>query len=812
VVLGSLSPRTRNAQVAMFQNGDVDYLVATDAIGMGLNLDVDHVAFASDRKYDGYQFRRLNPAEFAQIAGRAGRATRNGTFGTTGRCAPFEPELVNALQKHTFESVRVLQWRNSKLDFSSLGALQVSLALSPTHEALTRAPIAEDLRVLDHVARDADIRDMAHGAAAVERLWDACQIPDYRKIAPAAHAELVTSLFGFLMQKGRIPDAWFAAQVDQADRVDGDIDTLSGRIAQIRTWTFVANRPDWLADPEHWQGIAREVENKLSDALHERLTERFVDRRTSVLMRRLRENAMLNTEIGKTGEVIVEGHVIGRLDGFTFAPDTAEAGSEAKALQATAQKALAGEIDARAEKLSAAPDDQFVLTSEGTIRWTGDAVGRLMAADDALHPRIRIIADERLTGAPRDAVQARLDLWLKTHIEKLLGPLFELSKAEDITGIARGIAFQLIEAMGVLERSRIAAEMKDLDQPSRASLRKYGVRFGAYHIYVPALLKPAARALALLLWAMKQANTDMSALSGAQHLAASGRTSFPVDKTLPRDAYRVLGYRQCGERAVRVDILERLADLIRPALAWRETSAGERPAGAFDGRSFVVTQAMTSLTGSAGEDFASILRALGYRMERRPQLAPKPAVVEPAAAEAVAAEATSETTVTSETTAEPVVEAITSEVTSVTDAVQTAEVTQEPSPAVEEVAASSAALLPNIAFASEPASHESVVESAPVAVEAKAEAEVVSEIVAAPAADAPVDQTSSEAVPEAAASEVAPAALDATVAAAPAEPELVEVWRPGGRSDERRPPRHDRNRQHHRRHERPVEGAQPAAA
>ncbi|MDO9560789.1 MAG: helicase-related protein, partial [Bradyrhizobium sp.] len=344
VVLGSLSPRTRNAQVAMFQSGDVDYLVATDAVGMGLNLDVDHVAFASDRKYDGYQFRRLNPSEFAQIAGRAGRATRDGTFGTTARCAPFEPELVNALQNHSFESVKVLQWRNSKLDFSSLGSLQVSLALSPTHDALTRAPIAEDLRVLDHAARDAEVREMAQGAVAVERLWDACQIPDYRKIAPAAHAELVTTLFGFLMKKGRIPDAWFAAQVDQADRVTGDIDTLSGRIAQIRTWTFVANRPDWLADPEHWQGIAREVENKLSDALHERLTERFVDRRTSVLMRRLRENSVLNTEIGKTGEVIVEGHVIGRLDGFTFAPDAAEAGSDAKALQATALKALGGEI------------------------------------------------------------------------------------------------------------------------------------------------------------------------------------------------------------------------------------------------------------------------------------------------------------------------------------------------------------------------------------------------------------------------------------------------------------------------------------
>src|SRR6267142_3855463 len=641
VVLGSLSPRTRNAQVAMFQSGDVDYLVATDAVGMGLNLDVDHVAFASDRKYDGYQFRRLNPSEFAQIAGRAGRATRDGTFGTTGRCAPFEPELVSALQNHSFESVKVLQWRNSKLDFSSLGALQVSLALTPNHEALTRAPIAEDLRVLDHAARDADVREMAHGAAAVERLWDACQIPDYRKIAPAAHAELVTTLFEFLMKKGRIPDAWFAAQVEQADRVDGDIDTLSSRIAQIRTWTFVANRPDWLADPEHWQGIARDVENKLSDALHERLTERFVDRRTSVLMRRLRENTMLNTEIGKTGEVTVEGHVIGRLDGFTFAPDAAEAGSDAKALQATAHKALAGEIDARAEKLSNAPDDQFLLASDGTIRWTGDAVAKLVAADDALHPRVRIISDDRLTGAPREAVQTRLDLWLKTHIEKLLGPLFDLAKAEDITGIARGIAFQLIEALGVLERQKIAAEMKDLDQPSRASLRKYGVRFGAYHIYLPALLKPAARALASLLWAEKQDNVDLSALSGAQHLAGSGRTSFPVDKLLDRDAYRVLGYRQCGERAVRVDILERLADLIRPALSWREGSLGDKPAGAFDGRGFVITQAMTSLTGSAGEDFASILRALGYRMERRPPPPPKPVAVETVTAETAPSDATS---------------------------------------------------------------------------------------------------------------------------------------------------------------------------
>ena len=802
----------------MFQNGDVDYLVATDAVGMGLNLDVDHVAFASDRKYDGYQFRRLNPSEFAQIAGRAGRATRNGTFGTTGRCAPFEPELVNALQNHTFESVKVLQWRNSKLDFSSLGALQVSLAQTPNHDALTRAPIAEDLRVLDHAARDADVRDTAQGAAAVERLWDACQIPDYRKIAPAAHAELVTTLFGFLMQRGRIPDAWFATQVDQADRIDGDIDTLSGRIAQIRTWTFVANRPDWLADPEHWQGITREVENKLSDALHERLTERFVDRRTSVLMRRLRENSVLTTEIGKTGEVTVEGHVIGRLDGFTFAPDAAEAGSDAKALQATALKALAGEIEARAEKLSAAKDDQLVLTSDGTIRWTGDAVAKLVAADDVLHPRIRIIADERLSGAPREAVQTRLELWLKTHIEKLLGPLFDLAKAEDVTGIARGIAFQLIEALGVLERARIAAEMKDLDQPSRASLRKYGVRFGAYHIYVPALLKPAARALASLLWAQRQDNVDLSALSSAQHLAGSGRTSFPVDKSLDRDAYRVLGYRQCGERAVRVDILERLADLIRPALSWREASPGTKPAGAFDGRGFVVTQAMTSLTGSAGEDFASVLRALGYRMEKRPPLPPKPVVVEVAAVETPVEAGTGGLTDDGANVA-PESEASAPSATLLPDiAFAPASNDNEP-PAVEaaptEPAVEAAPAEPAVEVAAVETPVEAAAEpAAPVetpVIEAVPQPEASSEGEAAAAPQAIVEATTETAASETAATDAAATDADAAVAAPElaAVPEMVEVWRPGGRSDDRRP-RHDRNR--HRPHERAAEGAAPAAA
>ncbi len=624
VVLGALSPRTRNAQVDLYQSGDVDYLVATDAIGMGLNLDVDHVAFASDRKFDGYQYRKLAPSELAQIAGRAGRATRNGTFGTTGRCPPFEHELVNALESHAFEPIKVLQWRNSALDFTSIGALQATLAQTPTDAGLTRAPVGEDILVLEHAARDDAVRALASSRAAVERLWDVCQVPDYRKVSPAAHAELAVTLYGFLSRNGTIPVDWFAGQVAQANRTDGDIDTLSTRIAHIRTWTFAANRPDWLDDPEHWQEEARAVEDKLSDALHQRLIERFVDRRTSVLMRRLRENTMLETEVTKTGEVVVEGHPIGRLEGFQFAAAASAGGPEGKALRAAAQKALAGEIEQRAARLGTANNDQFVLTSDGTLRWMGDAVGKLVPGEDVLRPRVRLIADEQLSGSARDTVQSRLDLWVKAHSEKLLGPLLQLAQAEDVTGIGRGVAFQLSESLGVLERHKVADEVKNLDQTARATLRKYGVRFGAYHIYLPMLLKPAPRALAAHLWALKHGGPELKGLDEIAQLAASGRTSMPADKDVPKAMYRTAGYRVCGERAVRVDILERLADLIRPALAWRPNSAGEKPDGAVDGSCFTVTTAMTSLAGTSGEDFASVLRALGYRLDRRPKPADPP--------------------------------------------------------------------------------------------------------------------------------------------------------------------------------------------
>ncbi|MFN3673972.1 MAG: helicase-related protein, partial [Bosea sp. (in: a-proteobacteria)] len=629
VVLGALSPRTRNAQVEIYQSGDVDYLIATDAIGMGLNLDVDHIAFAADRKYDGHQFRKLNPAEFGQIAGRAGRHLRDGTFGTSGRCPPFDAELTEAIENHRFEPVRQLQWRNTDLDLRSVQGLLDTLNLQPSEQGLTRALVAEDMTTLEILAKDPDIKALAVGRPAVERLWEVCGLPDYRKIAPMQHADLASTLYLRLMRHGRLDIDWYRAQLAALDRTDGEIDTLSARISQVRTWTFVANRPDWLPDPEHWQGVARLVEDKLSDALHERLASRFVDRRTSVLMRRLRENAMLEAEVTTAGDVLVEGQHVGMLQGFRFTADPKAGGPEAKALNMAAMKALTSEIESRAARVSLAGDDAFVLSHDGLLRWIGEPVARLVAGEKAIEPRLRLLVEEHLAGQAREQVEARLTLWLKTHITRLLGPLQLLEAAQSLTGIARGIAYQAAESLGVLERAKVAEEMKALDQEGRAALRQLGIRFGAFHLYVPALLKPAPRALAAQLWTLKHGGPELAGLDDIAHLAASGRTSFPVDKAIPKGLYRAAGYRVCGERAVRVDILERLADLIRPAIAYRPgLTQGTPPTGAADQDGFVATGAMTSLVGCAGEDFASILRSLGYVSVKRPG----PAITVPLAA------------------------------------------------------------------------------------------------------------------------------------------------------------------------------------
>jgi ATP-dependent RNA helicase SUPV3L1/SUV3 len=628
VVLGALSPRTRNAQVALYQNGDVDFLVATDAIGMGLNLDLDHVAFAGIRKFDGQSHRELTAAELGQIAGRAGRHMNDGTFGVTGQVPPFDSDLVDRLENHSFDQVGVLQWRNRKLDFHSVDRLKESLRETPDHRRLIRARMVDDVIALENVSRDAELRDMAQGPAAVALLWDMCQIPDYRKISATSHAELVATLYRFVMsEEAKIPADWFAHQVSQADRTDGDLDTLSSRLAQIRTWTFVSHRPEWLHDPEHWQGRTRAIEDNLSDALHERLTQRFVDRRTSVLMRRLRDKEEMTADIGADGQILVETHFVGRLDGFRFTPDAAGEDVHGRAARHAAAKVLARELAERADALVAAPDDAIALAQNGNLVWRGSAVARLNKGETALNPRIQLLADEHLPPADHERVLKRLKGRLDAELEAKLKPLMLLSQASDLSGLAKGLAYQLTENLGVLRRETASADLKALDQPARAQLRKYGVRFGAFNVYVPALLKPAAGDLLLLLWSLYSGEAHGLDLDALPARPQQGLTSVEADKHIPESYWRAAGFHLAGSRAVRIDMLERLSDLIRARIAYRPAEGVTPPTGATGDGGFRVVPELMSVVGCSGEDFASILKALGFRRERRPLAVPPEATV-----------------------------------------------------------------------------------------------------------------------------------------------------------------------------------------
>lgn len=639
VVMGALSPRTRNAQVALYQSGDVDYIVATDAIGMGLNMDVDHVAFAATRKFDGIQFRNLNAAELGQIAGRAGRHMNDGTFGVSAEAEPFDQDLIDQLEGHEFDPVRVLQWRNRDLDFRSLDGLRKSLGYLPKEDGLTRAQNAADVLALEAICRNGEVTDHIQTKAQVMRAWEVCQIPDYRNISPAEHQHLISRIIQFLHTgDGYISEDWFARQLAHSENLEGGIDTLATRISHVRSWTFIANRADWLEAPMYWQSRTKEIEDRLSDVLHERLTQRFIDRRTSVLLQRLAKKEGLMTNIEAGGEVHVEGEFVGRIEGLSFRPDAANAATELHALKTASLAAVTAEILARGKALAATPDTELKLDRHGYIMWTGHAVGRMRAGDQPLRPQADVLAEDILNGPAREEVRDRLQKFLQRHVQNLLEPLFKLEEAEGFEGGARGMAFRLVEAFAVLPREQVIEEVKALSQEDRARLRAHGVRFGAYTIFLPALLKPAATELRLLLWWLQNHK-------GEEIIPApppNGLTSVLADTTLPDGFYRLCGYRVCGRRAIRVDMLERLSDLIRDRVFWKprvETEA--RPAGSVEGGGFTIVPDMLSLVGSSAEEFEAVLTSLGFRAQQRqmpkPQHAPKAAApaaaAEPAAAE-----------------------------------------------------------------------------------------------------------------------------------------------------------------------------------
>ncbi len=437
VVLGALSPRTRNAQVALYQSGEVDYLVATDAIGMGLNMSVDHVAFAQRRKFDGRTMRDLAPAELAQIAGRAGRHMNDGTFGVTAGLEPFEPDLVEMVENHRFDPVRQLQWRNSALDFRSLADLLRSLGAPPPRHGLARTREAVDQLALRALGDDPDVAPLATAPAAVKRLWEVCQIPDFRKASADSHHRLLKRIYLHLMSpEGVLPVDWAAEQVSRLDRTDGDIDTLSNRIAYVRTWAYISHRADWMADARHWRERAREIEDRLSDALHEALAQRFVDRRTAALVRGLRSGRELVSSVSSEGDVLVEGQFVGRLQGLRFTADAAEAGSGSRAMRTAANRVLAHETAKRAVALADAADAAIEWRDDNRLWWGGAPVASLAPGGDMLRPTVQVPPVEHLSGPQRERVRRRLSDWLEAQIAARFAALLRLREAP-LSGPAR---------------------------------------------------------------------------------------------------------------------------------------------------------------------------------------------------------------------------------------------------------------------------------------------------------------------------------------------------------------------------------------
>jgi ATP-dependent RNA helicase SUPV3L1/SUV3 len=596
VVMGSLSPRTRNAQVNLFQSGEVDFLVATDAIGMGLNMDVDHVAFAGLRKFDGRRLRALYSQEIAQIAGRAGRFRKDGAFGVTGDAPDLDPDIVAAVEGHVFPSVMAAEWRNHRLDFQSLQGLIRSLAASPPTSGLRLSAEAQDETTLRQLSTDELVMRRTRDRSNLMRLWDVCQIPDFRKTTQDEHTRLVGTMFEHLTQGDRrMPEDWMQGQLASLDRTDGDIDALSSRLARVRTLAYVANRSDWLADPQTWQGRARNLEDRLSDTLHQSLMQRFVDRRTSALLRSLNQRAgPILSGINDEGQVTVEGHLVGRLAGFHFEPERGATALENRALRGAVERVVAPEVARRLGALASEGDEAFALGPAGVVNWRGEAAGEIVGGDP-FAPRVRLIGE---FGAEpqRERAARRLEAFAAAEATRRLSALKHLKEAiEDgrLRGLARGLAYQLVEQCGVLDRRGADQRIRLLSRNERRTLKTLGVRFGAFSLYLPSLLEPQAQLLAF---------------AYAELASASWRPDPMGLNPLPRPAPRpqalaLRGLRAVGQFAAPIAELERLDALARAA--WPEGS------GAID-----VTDALLADLKWRRDDAHHILRALGFARVR----------------------------------------------------------------------------------------------------------------------------------------------------------------------------------------------------
>ena len=593
VIMGSLSPKTRNSQVGLYQSGDVDYLIATDAIGMGLNMDINEIYFSNLKKFDGKKTRRLNLIEMSQIAGRAGRYKNDGGFGTTGDCETLNSDEIEKIEKHQLPETKTIYWRNSNLDFNSPENLIASLERKPAKRNLLRTNDSLDESVLRFFLKKGSNNIIYH--KNLELLWECCQIPDFEKKAYGQHINVIDKVFQFLsMRKNRIPSSFMKEQLKGLEKDHGNVDLLSHRLSNVRTWSYVANKKNWVENSDYWVQLTKSIEDKLSDKLHDELTKSFIDKKISILSRSLKQDLVLSTEINEQNKIYIDGQFIGELKGLKFlievTPKTLD--TDIKSIKKAARKGVEKELIKRVNEI--VKNAEIELNNENKIIWKNNPIARLKKGNDYLNPEIDIISDDSLSEEVKLKLLTFLNKWLSDHINNVLGDLIKLTKHKINNQYLRGLVFQLYENNGVVKRSEVDKIVKSIPAEERKKLWGMGIKIGRYHIYLPKMLKPKAVEFRIGLWKI------FNNFSDKNKIPKSG-LNFLVSSSLDKNFLLLCGFEKFKEFFVRIDILEKL--FIKIIEITKE-------------KKFTINAEMMNLLGCSKENFYKLMTYMNYKKDK----------------------------------------------------------------------------------------------------------------------------------------------------------------------------------------------------
>ncbi len=592
IVMGSLSPKTRNAQVDLYQSGDVDFLVATDAIGMGINMNIDHVSFSNLRKYDGKKIRGLRNTEIGQISGRAGRYKNDGSFGITGDCEALTSEQIEKLENHKFDSVVNIYWRNSSLDFSSIKKFIESLNKPPSIPNLLRNRELIDENMFKFLTTEKSQLKINNEENHISKLWECCQIPDFTKSSYNEHMEIVTSVFNFLTSdKEKITNDWMKKQVSNLDNLIGNIDAIANRISHVRTWSYVANKRNWVENNDYWIAKTKDIEDKLSDRLHEELSKSFVDKRISILSRGLKQDIQHEAKISENNEIIMDGQLVGKINGLKIILDyTSNAlQTDIRSIKKAARNGAALELKKRIEEIIASPE-HFSLQKDKNIYWKEKIIGKIYPGKNYLNPDVKILVDESVELQDQQRISSSLSNWLKLEKQNLLQDLIKIENSQYENRFIRGLCYQLFENNGVLKRENVNEIVKQINKEDRSILRKLGIKIGRYHIYQPRMVKPAAVNFKTILWNCFHNLSDNKS-------PAFGLNFVKNFSNHDKEYLLICGFETFDNYIIRIDILERLflkiISLSKNGL-------------------FELTSDILNLLGSTKEDFKELMKKMNY--------------------------------------------------------------------------------------------------------------------------------------------------------------------------------------------------------